>query len=76
MGVNERTHPGQLLAHERRATASTDGPTCGSCGGQMAEDGDERVEHVLPAGGNESCVEQYCSPSCFVRQMERIGGIE
>jgi hypothetical protein len=32
---------------------------------------------VLPAdGGRDDRTEQYCSPSCFVRQMERVASIE
>jgi hypothetical protein len=76
MGVHDSTHPGQLLASQRRTEPPTNKETCGFCGGAVPENGDERVEHVLPSGTGDTRTEQYCSPSCFVRQMERVGGIE
>ncbi|MEF8786479.1 MAG: hypothetical protein V5A45_11145 [Haloarculaceae archaeon] len=78
MGVHNRTHQGQLLASQRRSESTNNQPTCGFCGGDVAADGGgERVEHVLPAdGGRDARTEQYCSPSCFVRQMERVASIE
>jgi hypothetical protein len=78
MGVHESTHPGQLLASRRQTESTTADFSCGFCGTPLeSTDGDERVEHVLPSGTTgESRTERYCSPSCFVRQMERVGGIE
>ena len=77
MGVHDTTHAGQLLASQRRTESTTDHDTCEFCGGAVATNGDERIEHVLPAdGGRDTRTERYCSPSCFVRQMERVGGIE
>lgn len=74
MGVHDRTHPGQLLASERQIDTPASEHTCGFCGTAIGDDADERVDHVLSNG--ESRVERYCSPGCFVRQMEQIGGIE
>ena len=78
MGVHDRTHPGHLLASQRQTDQPSDHSTCGFCGTTIDDERpSERVEHVLPAGGgNDERTDQYCSPSCFVRQMERVSGIE
>ncbi|WP_302080483.1 hypothetical protein [Salinibaculum rarum] len=78
MGVHDPTHRGQLLASQRQTESTPNQPTCCFCGGTLAEEGGgERVEHVLPAGGGrEARTERYCSPSCFVRQMEQVGNFE
>ena len=78
MGVNDRTHSGQLLASQRDTDSTTPDTSCQFCGTPIEETADtERIDHVLPAGtdGNPR-TEQYCSPSCFVRQMERVGSIQ
>jgi hypothetical protein len=77
MGVNERTHTGQLLASQRETESPTPETACHFCGTPIAESDDtERVEHVLPSDTGKARSEQYCSPSCFVRRMERVGSID
>jgi hypothetical protein len=76
MGVHDSTHAGQLLASRRSTESTTNYEMCGFCGGPLGDaDSDERVEHVLPSG-SETRREQYCSPSCFVRQLEQVRNIE
>jgi 5-methylcytosine-specific restriction endonuclease McrA len=78
MGAHNSTHPGQLLASQRQTASTTPETTCRFCGTPDDDtDDSERIEHVIPStGASEARTEQYCSPSCFVRQMERVGGID
>jgi len=75
MGVDERTHPGQLLASTRDAESAVPDTTCQFCGTPIDDD-TERIDHVLPSDVGQSRTDQYCSPSCFVRQMEQVGSVE
>jgi len=74
MGVHDSAHPGQRLAEQRREASMETDQQCGFCGVGIAEtDASERVEHVLPAnGGRDTRTELYCSPGCFVQQMDRV----
>jgi uncharacterized protein with PIN domain len=77
MGVHDRNHAGQLLASQRRVESTTPDSTCSVCNTPLGESGDdERIEHTVPSGTGDTRTDQYCSPSCFVRQMERVGNIE
>jgi len=77
MGVHDSAHAGQRLADERRGEPTTD-QQCGFCGATVPEAApSERVEHVLPANdGTETRTELYCSPGCFVQQMDRVAHFE
>jgi hypothetical protein len=77
MGVHDSAHPGQRLASERAASTTTD-QQCGFCETAVSDaDASERVEHVLPAnGGRDTRTELYCSPGCFVQQMDRVAHFE
>ncbi len=74
MGVHNSAHLGQRLAEKRRDASMSTDRQCGFCGGSISKaDANERVEHVLPAdGGRDTRTELYCSPGCFVQQMERV----
>ena len=75
MGTYDPVHSGQRTARRQTANQSHR-TTCSFCGHDIADHGDERITHEIPAGdGTERSVE-YCSPSCFIREMERVSGIE
>ena len=75
MGTYDPVHSGQRTAN-RRTASQTNRTTCSFCGDAIAEDGDERITHEIPAGESGNHSVEYCSPSCFIRQMERVSGIE
>lgn len=71
MGAYEPVHRGQRDANSHRTTAPA--TECSFCGDVLA-DGGERITHRLRTGGSERTV-TYCSPSCFIREMEQVAGI-
>lgn len=77
MGAHEPAHAGQLLASQRQAASpTTPEEECVYCGGNLADQTKERVEHTIPTPDGSDRTELYCSPSCFLRRMQRVGGIE
>lgn len=74
MKIHEPVHEGQQVANRQRK-ASQPTNDCGFCGQQLDGENTERVEHVLPtANGERSRRVRYCSPSCFIRDMEHTAG--
>jgi hypothetical protein len=75
MGTQEPVHPGRQRATERLEEPTTEGPSeCTFCGQSLSRAG-ERVEHVIPGEGTVDRRLDYCSPSCFIREMETTAGI-
>lgn len=70
METDDTSHAGQLLASNQRDSQRRDGHPCEFCGTTITDDATDSIEHHRNHQTNH-----YCSPSCFIRQMERIGGI-
>ena len=76
MGTHTPTHAGQLLASQRRTDAPDCDRHCSFCGTGIPTDAEEYVEHALATDdGKCERTERYCSPSCFIREMEHASGI-
>jgi hypothetical protein len=76
MGAHKPAHAGQLLASQRRTEAPDRDTHCSFCGVEIVADAEEYVEHTRRTDdGKRERTEEYCSPSCFIREMERAGGI-
>jgi len=77
MGARNPAHPGQRYAAERREAESNGTEQCAHCRGELAAEHAERVEHVIPLSHREDPrTVRYCSPSCFIREMEQLSGLE
>ncbi|MFC7133761.1 MULTISPECIES: hypothetical protein [Salinibaculum] len=76
MGAHEPAHAGQVLANRRPTDADESGHHCGFCGTAIVAGDEEHVEHCIPTDdGRSEHRERYCSPSCFIREMQHLGGI-
>jgi hypothetical protein len=76
MGTHKSAHAGQLLASQRRTETPEQDRQCSFCGTAIPTDAEECVEHTRRADdGKRERSEEYCSPSCFIREMEHASGI-
>ena len=82
MGANESVQPGRDAGVRREPTAGASTRACGFCGQRLvtrendSTPTEEFVEHVIPDGtGTSTRRVSYCSPSCFIRDMQAVAGI-
>lgn len=77
MGAHEPVHRGQRFANRQRAETPTGTMSCSFCGSHIdGDDGEELISHRLPTDSGEQRTVEYCSPSCFIREMEQVSGID
>jgi hypothetical protein len=68
MGAHEPVHRNQRYVNRQHE--------CGFCTKMVESGNTERVEHVIPtANGQDSRTVYYCSPSCFIRDKERVSNL-
>ena len=80
MGTQESAYTGRGIASEPDSEPTpTDASECTFCGAAVSSTGGrsgERVEYVIPANGTFDRRMEYCSPSCFIRDMESVVSID
>lgn len=80
MGTQDSAYHGRGIASRTDSERTpTDTGECTFCGAGVANTGGrsgERVEYIIPADGTFDRRMEYCSPACFIRDMESVVSID